>query len=562
MVVAPIVMATKQRHIRMAACDQGAILSAVRLIFVFILMAGLAPLAPAQVVVDSPAVEPYEGMWIPWIEPGSGLMIDQQDDTLVVTVFSYREDGTPIWYLASGEIRDGIFEEEASEFSGGSCLACPWQPAQAGDSKSIKLEFTGHLTGFMTWDGGAPRPIEALPFDSPRIVEFAPSDTHVAALMYDLSGRWVYVSKEGVETLYREAPYNGLGVSDPGGWDWVDEDTQSSLFCRDHRIFDEVDYPHCVYQVDLSESREILFSMFWGDLGPHRAVGYAGLPADGLEGNVRNEALIHGFRLTGPVMLGNQPPDLDEWIPPYVEKGMWIVPGEPGSGLMVDWQNRTLVFAIFTYAEDGTPIWYQGSGKFEGQTVNAEASRFSNGSCLSCEYTDTHEVIETVAIDFDFTSKTTAWLSIDGGNPISIRALPFDVPVFREFGVAGDFGMPFLYDLRGDWLFVSTEGRETFLKEVTFTRPAKARNEASLAWKNEAGEIMFRCDSKPAVFESPQCRLWERADGQWQRLFSAHWADVGEDQIIGYEEPPLVGTDGVTRGEKLIFGFRLSGPTQ
>jgi hypothetical protein len=81
-----------------------------------------------------------------------------------------------------------------------------------------------------------------------------------------------------------------------------------------------------------------------------------------------------------------------------------------------------------------------------------------------------------------------------------------------------------------------------------------------LNWQNETGDISFRCDADPERFASPQCRFLEHDGMRWRRHFSAHWADIGDSQIIGYEEAPMAGADGRTRGDELIFGFRLSGP--
>lgn len=115
-------------------------------LFVFVL-ACPAPLLAQEIFIDEPILDPYEGMWIPWLEPGSGLVIDQQDDTLVVTIFTYDEKGNPVWYLASGPIERGVFEAEALRFQNGACLNCEWRPAEAHGPETIQLEFIAHTLG-------------------------------------------------------------------------------------------------------------------------------------------------------------------------------------------------------------------------------------------------------------------------------------------------------------------------------------------------------------------------------------------------------------------------------
>lgn len=291
-------------------------------------------------------------------------------------------------------------------------------------------------------------------------------------------------------------------------------------------------------------------------------IGYEDPVKVGSEGDLRGASLVQGFRLTGPVEPEGSQGFPAASAPPavYIEKGMWFNPEEPGSGLMLDWQDDTLVFAIFTYDAEGNAIWYVGSGRIEDNAVSSEASQYIGGTCLSCEYQNSQEAQEPVPVTFEFESKTTAWLSFDDGPAKPISAVPFDVPILRTFGEQGDFGTPYLYDLRGEWVFVSTEGEDAFFRRLTFDKPSWGRGGETVAWKTAENDASFRCDSRPGELASPQCRLIVRDDDQWKRLFSAHWADVGEDQIIGYEEPPLFGHDGQTRGEKLIFGFRLSGP--
>ena len=51
-------------------------------------------------------IVPSDGLWQTYDDPaiGSGVNIRTQGDITMVTVFTYREDGSPVWYYATGEI--------------------------------------------------------------------------------------------------------------------------------------------------------------------------------------------------------------------------------------------------------------------------------------------------------------------------------------------------------------------------------------------------------------------------------------------------------------------------
>lgn len=537
-------------------------------------------------MIDEPFVDPYEGMWVfgspkeegSWYEFGSGIMLTQQDDTLVATIFTYREDGSPVWYLASGPLEDGVLDTHAREFQGGACPNCEWQPAESAESIPLRIEIMSRMLGRLTWGDGAAKLIRALAFDSPLLDRFfAESELFGIPYIYDMRGLWFFVGADEDSSFYREADFRvksylepGPGMGGLGGatdWSNIKDPTTFSFGCNSKHGSDISEVPYCTFTEygPPEYEHETLFSSYWGDNGPQELTGYLGNPNSAEEGDIRGASLVRGFRLTGP-----SPPDPEEDIydadatlpvTRLIEKGMWFTPGEPGSGIMLDRQNNTLVFSIFTYDQSGDPVWYQGSGRIEDGLVQAEASRFGDGTCLNCEYADSHAPLETVPVEFEFTSKTTGRMTFNAGEARPIRTLAFDVPVFREFGEPGEFGRPFLQDLRGEWVFISTEGQERFFRRVSFTTPATSRGGDAVSWKNDDATVAFLCLEDPAQFSSPQCRYLEHDGERWRRQFSAHWADVGEGQVIGYEEPPLSRDKGETRGEALIYGFRLSGPT-
>lgn len=520
-------------------------------------------------------LRPYKGMWFPIGEPGSGFVLDQEDDTLVVTFFTY--DGEiPTWHLASGTLDADVFESTADIFRDGSCLGCTHELPTHSEGPPVRLEFVGRTTAWLTWDGGEAKPVRALPFASPFYLGFGPEGSHGMPGIFDLSGRWVFAGSDR-QPFPLDPEFSRVTALDPGGFRWEESfesvpagDAAWALGCA---AFD-AELPDSHWQCIMEERgshRNRPFSVFWADHGPESMLGYTSSTLEHDAEAVRGTGLIRGFRLTGPVLdtedtTGNADPDevaqrareaMDNKTPLYIDKGMWMVPGKPGSGMTIDWQNDVVVATFFSYRENGEPLWLQGSGIVKDSVVEFDLLEYSGGSCFNCDYREPQSLPEAPLGRLDFTSKTTAWLSIGESEPIPLRSLAFDSSAYREFGEPGPFGSPALYDLRGSWVFVDHLGDETFYREVTFTTPMSAGDGNTLGWRNADGTVTFRCDSKQS-FASPQCRLLEYTGEKWRRLKSAHWADVGEDQIIGYEAPPLAGDDGITRGEHLIFGFRLT----
>lgn len=520
-------------------------------------------------VIASDGVEtPYKGMWYPVGEPGSGFVLDQEADTLVVTFFSYQ-DGEPLWYLASGALTDGRFEAEANTYDGGSCLGCEHQPATADPGPQVEITFVGDTTAWMSWDGGEPIAVRALPFDSPLFQTFGPDTEHGTPGMFDLSGRWVFASDD--KTVFPfDVEFGELIVLDPGGWSWGEtfdavppEEDPWGFICFSNGPSDTL--PQCwTHKRGVNDwDEQPALSAFWGDLGPASIDGYTSDRVEPGSGDVRGTGSGNAFRLTGPLLdsdTRSMPPNaMDEKLPHYFDKGMWMEPGKPGSGLTLDWQNGTVVATIFTYREDGLPVWFQGHGYVDDHAVEFELLEYDAGSCFNCNHQEptSRETGSTARIEF--TSKSIAMMSLDGEPAFPIRSLAFDVPVYRTFPGPGEYGEEALYDLRGEWLFVHHLGLDTFSRTVTFEEATRYNEGRGLGWLSADGNYEFRCDDRQ-IFPGPQCRFLKHGPNGKKTLLSAYWADIGDRHIIGYEGRPLRTGAGGTRGDEIIYGFRLSGP--
>jgi hypothetical protein len=390
--------------------------------------------------VDQPFVDPYEGAWIPVKEPGSGLFIDQQDDTLVVTIFSYQEDGSPSWYLAAGKLEEGVFSAQAFQYTGGACLNCAWKPPEQGSSVPIRLEFVAQTQAWLQWDGGESIPIESLFFGAGGLTISTIETVFGHQSAPDMLGRWLFIDEDPGSPFLRTPLFNAVFFLDPGGFGFSADEFAFSWVCKTAEFFPDNGFANCQLEDNRDSNDEVtdraIFTAYWGDITPDSAVMYRGGAANAEEEGHRGNVLGRGFRLTGPVTIDRErgieetPDSAGPTL--YLEKGPWTVPGEPGSGVFLDIQDDVLVFVIFTYDEAGDPVWFQGSGHVVDGVVESEASRFVGGSCLNCEYADTHEPTDSVNVRFEFTAKTTAFFQFGEGDPKPIRSLPFDVPQFRQ----------------------------------------------------------------------------------------------------------------------------------
>jgi hypothetical protein len=101
-------------------------------------------------------VIPQVGLWWNPQESGSGYALDYKHGVLVVTVYSYQQNGTPQWYLAAGSLPNTIFSATLDKYTSGQCISCVYtgRPALAGNDGTITIDFTSATTATVTLPGG------------------------------------------------------------------------------------------------------------------------------------------------------------------------------------------------------------------------------------------------------------------------------------------------------------------------------------------------------------------------------------------------------------------------
>jgi hypothetical protein len=98
------------------------------------------------------------------------------------------------------------------------------------------------------------------------------------------------------------------------------------------------------------------------------------------------------------------------------ENGWWWNPAESGRGFNIETQDRTVFIATFVYQNNGSPIWYSGSGQLNASsTVTANLQRSDGGQCIGCPHTSPTTSNGAGPITVRFTSPSTGVVTWSGG---------------------------------------------------------------------------------------------------------------------------------------------------
>jgi len=102
------------------------------------------------------SVVPVVGLWWNPSESGSGYNLDLKNGVLVITLFTYKANGDPQWYITSGPIVDNVFTGTMNKYIGGQCISCPYKglPTSAGNDGTVRIEFTSPTSATMSLPGG------------------------------------------------------------------------------------------------------------------------------------------------------------------------------------------------------------------------------------------------------------------------------------------------------------------------------------------------------------------------------------------------------------------------
>jgi len=102
------------------------------------------------------AFTPESGTWINNNEPGSGFLIEIQDNFVFFAGYLYAADGRPMWYTSQGRMTGNArFVGTLSTFLNGQCLGCPWRlpTVSVGAGGPIEIIFDTEIAARLTFGG-------------------------------------------------------------------------------------------------------------------------------------------------------------------------------------------------------------------------------------------------------------------------------------------------------------------------------------------------------------------------------------------------------------------------
>mgnify|MGYP000104801728 CR=1 FL=1 len=127
------------------------------------------------------AFTPENGTWWNPAEPGTGYLIEIQDNFLFLAGYMYKPDGQPMWYTSQGTMSGNArFTGSLSSFTGGTCLGCTWRQAsvQLGAGGPVEIVFDTETAARITL-GGRTIPIERFDYYLTRTAGDVKSDMMV-----------------------------------------------------------------------------------------------------------------------------------------------------------------------------------------------------------------------------------------------------------------------------------------------------------------------------------------------------------------------------------------------
>jgi hypothetical protein len=100
--------------------------------------------------------------------------------------------------------------------------------------------------------------------------------------------------------------------------------------------------------------------------------------------------------------------------------GLWWNPLESGSGYALDFKHGVLVVTTYSYTAGGASTWYISSGPVVNNTFTARLDKFVAGQCISCGYRPPTSAGDDGNMVINFTSSTSATMTLPGGRSFPI----------------------------------------------------------------------------------------------------------------------------------------------
>jgi len=392
----------------------------INIVIVFLLISSFA----------DAAIRPADGLWATSDDPaiGSGLMLTTQNDTTLISVFTYDQDGKNAWYIASGQVDDeGVLEAELRQTENGTNMVedNPQSASLTEATRTLRIDFSGTQVGSFSIDGSEMKSVKANYYGKQVFYGFPA-----------LTGQWLVGNAESGESYILDLSmvtgpnsHNDSYVSSHPSTDgWL-------MKCFLVTIgFVE---PKCQLSADSEFTDEDLYVEV-RNIGSQRMV--LNSPENGHK--------FHAFRFDNNRRL----------LP---NDGFWRPYDDPavGSGLVLHTQGDITVALLYSYDDEGTPTWQIASGVFdEDGFFSADLLTPSGGTAMENETPETASFSEQVqTLEIQMQGLELATFSVDGSTPKAIQNTNFGAELFNteQFKVMDE---PFKFPHQvGSWVLVDQD---------------------------------------------------------------------------------------------------------
>jgi hypothetical protein len=109
------------------------------------------------IVNPAAPITPQAGVWGTTGQAGTGYGIVVQHGVLVMTMYTFNPDGSPMWYLATGTLVNNSASMDLGQYRNGQCMSCatyPGAPTYLGSGGTALISFTSTTSAVLSLPGG------------------------------------------------------------------------------------------------------------------------------------------------------------------------------------------------------------------------------------------------------------------------------------------------------------------------------------------------------------------------------------------------------------------------
>jgi hypothetical protein len=393
---------------------------------------------------------PQNGTWVVSSEldgkPGRGLALDVQFGSMVLQLYGYDSDGSPTFYMASGNFEMTVgtpFVAPLKRYTSGRYFGSDARDAQELDTAGeVRVDFDSATTATLTLPGEPPLRIQRFYFDNPLIqpgqravfflgpISEPEAEPRLAMLEMDAQGvaHFQYPRYDREASAWRD-----------NRWPCKMVPARQVMVCErlkdDGEVLDRV-----VVRRYLQEIVGVLET----DQGSEAFKGPL-LYVHGSDQSLQTQPLD-----TAAAAASSGP------VPGVVpDSGTWVVTeektGRPGRGLSIDPQGSQVLVQVFNYGSDGKPTFHMGVGPYQQAAATVPLKQYRGGRSLGGPAASGVETGETQTLGLQFDSATSGWVQFPGEAAKRIERFQFGV---NHWFVEAD-QQPLMY-LQGLWTAVST----------------------------------------------------------------------------------------------------------